>query len=121
MQAVSDTINIVEVGPWDGLQFEPIILSTSDNVILIEKLIDAGLDQIEVGAFLAPEKSPQLADTAKLFTKLNQKRAFIYSALVHHKQGMQHALAALTKDKSIRLILFVLTKTSTRLDAMKLL
>jgi len=101
MQAVSDTVSIVEVGPRDGLQFEPGILPIADKISLIEKLVDAGLDQIEVGSFVSPDKIPQLADTDELFKRLDKKRAFVYSALVPNEKGMQRALAADVKTIAV--------------------
>lgn len=101
MQAVSDTVNIVEVGPRDGLQFEPNTLSLTDKVEFVQKLIEAGLDQIEVGSFVSTDKIPQLADTDELFKKLGKNRAFSYSALVPNKQGMQRALEADVKSIAI--------------------
>ena len=101
MQAVSDTVNIVEVGPRDGLQFEPNTLPLTDKVEFIQRLIEAGLDQIEVGSFISAEKIPQLADTDELFHKLGKNRAFSYSALVTNEQGMQRALEADVKNIAI--------------------
>lgn len=101
MQAVSDTVNIVEVGPRDGLQFEPGTLHIDDKVTLIEKLVDAGLDMIEVGSFVSPGKIPQLAETDELFKRLDKNRAYVYSALVPNEQGMQRALDADVKTIAV--------------------
>jgi hydroxymethylglutaryl-CoA lyase len=101
MQAVSDTVNIVEVGPGNGLKSEPNTLAINDKITLIEKLLDAGLDLIEVGNFTSPEKIPQPADTDNLFTKLSKKRAFAYSATVTNEQDMQRALLADVKTISV--------------------
>ena len=101
MQAVSDTINIVEVGPRNGLQFESNTLPLADKVEFIQRLVEAGLDQIEVGSFVSAEKIPQLADTDELFHKLGKNRAFSYSALVTNEQGMQRALEADVKNIAI--------------------
>ena len=46
-------IEIVEVGPRDGLQNEVQHLSPSERITLIEQLSDAGLVQIEAGAFVS--------------------------------------------------------------------
>jgi hydroxymethylglutaryl-CoA lyase len=60
-------IRIFEVGPRDGLQNESIVLSTGQRLELIQKLLDAGLDQIEVGAFVRPDRVPQMAGTEEIY------------------------------------------------------
>lgn len=99
MQAVSDTVNIVEVGPGNGLQFESNTLPLNDKVTFIEKPLDAGLDQIEIGSFASP--TPQHADTENLFTNLSKKRAFAYTTLVTNKQGMESALSVDVKNITV--------------------
>ena len=94
MQAVSDTVKIVEVGPRDGLQFESKVLSVSQKVELITRLSNAGLSQIETGSFVSADKIPQLADSDEVFTKLDRSNGAVYSALVPNEKGMQRALKA---------------------------
>ncbi|HEY6644638.1 MAG TPA: hydroxymethylglutaryl-CoA lyase, partial [Povalibacter sp.] len=55
-------IELLEVGPRDGLQLEPGIVSTADKVQMIERLISAGLRRVEVTSFVNPKKVPQMAD-----------------------------------------------------------
>jgi len=45
---------IVEVGPRDGLQSEPVVLPTEAKVELIGRLVDAGARRVEVGSFAHP-------------------------------------------------------------------
>ena len=60
-------IRIFEVGPRDGLQNESKILSTDQKLELIGKLLAAGLDQIEVGAFVRPDRVPQMSGTDEMY------------------------------------------------------
>ena len=60
-------IRIFEVGPRDGLQNESKILDTGQKLALIGKLLDAGLDQIEVGSFVRPDRVPQMAGTEEIY------------------------------------------------------
>jgi len=94
MQAVSDTVKIVEVGPRDGLQFESKVLSVNQKVELINRLTKSGLGQIEAGSFVAADKIPQLADSDEVFTKLDHSKGTVYSVLVPNERGMQRALKA---------------------------
>ena len=60
-------IRIFEVGPRDGLQNEANVLSIDQKLNLIEKLLLSGLDQIEVGAFVRPDRVPQMAGTDEIY------------------------------------------------------
>jgi hydroxymethylglutaryl-CoA lyase len=60
-------IRIFEVGPRDGLQNESFVLTTDQKLELIQKLLDAGLDQIEIGAFVRPDRVPQMAGTEEIY------------------------------------------------------
>ncbi|BGP38866.1 hypothetical protein JCM10449v2_002804 [Rhodotorula kratochvilovae] len=60
----ADRVKIVEVGPRDGLQNEKAVISTEVKVELIERLVKAGLNDIEAGSFVSPKWVPQMASTA---------------------------------------------------------
>ena len=49
-------IEIIEVGPRDGLQNQDAILSTPDKVAMVEKLIEAGARRLEVASFVNPAR-----------------------------------------------------------------
>ena len=66
-------IEIVEVGPRDGLQNEVQHLSPSERITLIEQLSDAGLVQIEAGAFVSTRWVPQMAGSDEILTALNSR------------------------------------------------
>jgi hydroxymethylglutaryl-CoA lyase len=53
-------VNIVEVGPRDGLQNEPTTVSTAVKAELINRLGDAGVSIIESGSFVSPKWVPQV-------------------------------------------------------------
>ncbi len=55
MSDLPKSIEIIEVGPRDGLQIEPHILSTSEKIRMIDALADAGLKEIEAGSFVNPK------------------------------------------------------------------
>ena len=52
------SVEIVEVGPRDGLQSEPGVFPTAAKIEFIERLFDAGLRRIEVSSFVSPKKVP---------------------------------------------------------------
>ncbi len=85
-------VTIWEVGPRDGLQNEPIHLSTEQKIAWINSLTDTGLSHIEVTSFVSPRWIPQLADAAEVFAGIQKKSGVMYSALVPNEQGLERAL-----------------------------
>jgi len=94
-------VQIVEVGPRDGLQNERVRIPTANKVSFIEALADAGLRRIEVSSFVHPKVIPQLADAEQVFQKLRERPSVRYSALVPNMHGLERALAAGVKEIAI--------------------
>src|SRR5580658_4823664 len=92
-RSLPDAVNIVEVGPRDGLQNEPEIVANDSKVAFIEALADAGLTQIEVAAFVHPGRIPQMADSVEVVSRLPMRSGVTYSALVPNQKGLERALA----------------------------
>ena len=82
-------IRIVEVSPRDGLQNEAVPLPTVMKAMLIERLLGAGLKEIEVTSFVSPKWVPQLGDAAELWPMLPPWGT--YSALVANEKGFDRA------------------------------
>lgn len=89
----SKKVNIVEVGPRDGLQSEPEILSTASKVEFITRAIDAGVTRLEVASFVNPKKVPQMADAEALLAALPLPDDVSYIGLVMNERGLDRALA----------------------------
>jgi hydroxymethylglutaryl-CoA lyase len=85
-------VNIVEVGPRDGLQSEPEILSTASKAEFISRAIDAGIKRLEVASFVHPKKVPQMADAEALLAKLPLREDVSYIGLVMNERGLDRAL-----------------------------
>lgn len=94
MTRTDDHVQIVEVGPRDGLQSEPATLPTALKVRLIERLMDAGLRRIEAASFVSPASVPQLADAEDVLAALGRRAEVEISALVPNIRGLERALAA---------------------------
>jgi hydroxymethylglutaryl-CoA lyase len=88
------TMEIVEVGPRDGLQGEQDFLPTAVKVGLIERLLAAGVRRIEVASFVSPRKVPQMADAEQVFAALPVYESARYIGLVLNRKGLERALAA---------------------------
>ena len=94
-------VRIVEVGPRDGLQNEPGLVSLADKLALIEALAETGLRRIEAGAFVSPRWVPQMADSEAVFAALAPREGVTYSALVPNLQGLQRAQQAGVKSIAV--------------------
>ena len=88
------TIEIVEVGPRDGLQSEPEILSTATKLELVQRLVGAGLRRLEVASFVNPKRVPQMADAEAVLSGLPKMPGVQYVGLVLNRKGFDRALAA---------------------------
>ncbi len=86
-------VEMVEVGPRDGLQNESAIVSTADKLGFIRRAIDYGVRRIEVTSFVNPKKVPQLADAEELAAMLPERDDMTYVGLVLNRRGAERALA----------------------------
>lgn len=89
-------ILIHEVGPRDGLQVEPQVVPTETKLGWLQRLIGSGLDIVQVGSFVRPQKVPQMADTDELFRKLAACRKSgdaVLSGLVLNEKGLERGMA----------------------------
>ena len=89
------SIQIVEVGPRDGLQSEPEILSTQAKVEFITRAIDAGIKRLEVASFVHPKKVPQMADAEALLAELPLSDDVSYVGLIMNERGLTARHAAI--------------------------
>lgn len=85
-------IELVEVGPRDGLQSEPEILSTDSKREYIERAIAAGIRRIEVASFVHPKRVPQMADAEALIAALPERNDVSYIGLIMNERGLDRAL-----------------------------
>ncbi len=88
------SVELVEVGPRDGLQNEPQAVPTAVKVELIQRLAAAGCRVVEAGAFVSPKWVPQMADTADVLAGLERRAGVRYPVLVPNEHGLERALAA---------------------------
>lgn len=93
MSSLPSEVTVYEVGPRDGLQNEPRVVSTEDKLELIAALADAGLKRIEATSFVSPKWIPQLADAEAVAGALPRREGLVYSALVPNQRGLERALS----------------------------
>jgi len=87
-------VRIIEVGPRDGLQNEAKTVPTDVKVRFVDALSEAGYEEIEVSAFVSPDRVPQLADAEEVFARIRRREGTLYSALVPNERGLERALRA---------------------------
>ncbi|WP_411860446.1 hydroxymethylglutaryl-CoA lyase [Halioxenophilus sp. WMMB6] len=87
-------VKIVEVGPRDGLQNEPQLVSAEVKIGLVERLAEAGLPMIEAASFVSPKWVPQMATSTDVLKGIRRKPGVVYSALTPNLKGLEAAIAA---------------------------
>ena len=98
---IPEKIQIVEVGPRDGLQNEKGWVPTETKISLIEKLADAGLTKIEATSFVSPKWVPQLKDAHEVFTGIKRISDVSYPVLIPNMKGFERALEADAKEIAV--------------------
>jgi hydroxymethylglutaryl-CoA lyase len=87
------TVEIVEVGPRDGLQNEARIVPAAQKVELIRRSIAAGVQRIEVASFVNPKRVPQMADAEEVVALLGAPEGVTRIGLVMNARGAERAIA----------------------------
>ena len=98
---IPEKIQIVEVGPRDGLQNEKEWVPTETKISLIEKLADAGLTKIEATSFVSPKWVPQLKDAHEVFSGIKRIAGVSYPVLTPNMKGFERALKADAKEIAV--------------------
>ncbi len=92
--AVPVSVDIVDVGPRDGLQMEPEVLPTTTKIEFVTRLVDAGLRRLEVASFVNPKRVPQMADAEDVVAGLPARDDVTYIGLILNQRGFDRALAS---------------------------
>lgn len=87
-------VDIVEVGPRDGLQNESVTISTAGKIELIERLVAAGVRRLEIASFVHPDRVPQMADAEAVVDAVGPSPDGVsFIGLVLNRRGLDRALA----------------------------
>ncbi|MCP3389714.1 hydroxymethylglutaryl-CoA lyase [Bradyrhizobium sp. CCGB12] len=98
---MSDSVRIIEMGPRDGLQNEKTLVSVEARIAFIEALVAAGLDTVEVGAFVSPKAIPQMASSDAVLRGVSHVKGAEFHVLVPNEKGYDAARAAGAKVVSV--------------------
>lgn len=89
-----EKVKVVDVTARDGLQNEPKPVSTQEKLALIDKLVQAGVTDIQATSFVHPKWVPQMADAEAVAAGLKKYSGIKFSALVPNMKGYERAVAA---------------------------
>jgi hydroxymethylglutaryl-CoA lyase len=98
-------VQVREVGPRDGFQNEPEVISTDDKVRLVERLARTGLRRLEVTSFVRADVIPQLADGAEVLRRADIPDEVAVSVLIPNERGLEHALRVRDRFQEVNLFL----------------
>ena len=87
-------IVIHEVGPRDGLQMERQVVPIETREDWIRRVMESGVDIVQVGSFVHPVKVPQMADTDELIRRLvsDKSSPVILAGLALNERGLERGL-----------------------------
>jgi hydroxymethylglutaryl-CoA lyase len=87
------TVEMVEVGPRDGLQIVQEFVPTEKKMELVDSLFAAGIRRMEVTSFVHPKFVPQLKDAADVLAGINREGR-VCMAMVPNMKGAERAVEA---------------------------
>jgi len=97
-----DRLIITDVSPRDGLQNQPMAISTADKLRLIDSLVRAGLQSVEATSFVSPKAVPQMADAGEVLGALLLRQPQLRSSvLVPNLKGLERAHAAGAREIAV--------------------
>ena len=95
-------VRIREEGPRDGWQnIDAPLIATDAKHMLIEGLLDAGLDRISLTSMVSPQWVPQLADADELLMSVGRRPGVSYEVLVPNNRGLDRLLPLLERGAPV--------------------
>ncbi len=96
-----EQVEIVEVGPRDGLQNESSWVPTEIKIELIDKLAQSGIKTIEAASFVSPKWIPQMKDSSEVMDGIPKKPGVRYPVLTPNLKGLERALQAGAEEVAV--------------------
>ncbi|OLT29164.1 hydroxymethylglutaryl-CoA lyase [Nocardiopsis sp. CNR-923] len=97
----AEHVEIVEVGPRDGLQNEDTVLSVEDRIELIDRAVDAGVRRIEAVSFVNPRRVPQMAGAEEVMAGVHRAPGVSHIGLVLNRRGLERAVDARVSEVNV--------------------
>ena len=83
-----ERVEIVEVGPRDGLQNESEWVPTEMKIELINRLAASGIRTIEAASFVSPKWIPQMKDSLEVMKGIQRNSWVRYPVLTPNLKGL---------------------------------
>ncbi len=87
-------VQIVDVGPRDGLQNEEKILPPEVRAELCDMLAAAGVPRVEAASFVNPRRVPQMAGAEEVMAAIDRRPGTSYAGLALNEKGYERAVQA---------------------------
>jgi len=87
-------VEVVEVGPRDGLQNEDKTLAPEVRAKLCDRLAAAGVSRVEAASFVNPRRVPQMAGAEEVMAAIDRRPGTSYAGLVLNERGYERAIEA---------------------------
>ncbi len=87
-------VEVVDVGPRDGLQNEDKTLSPETRAELCDRLAAAGLPRVEAASFVNPRRVPRMSGAEEVMAKIERRPGTAYAGLVLNEKGYERAVEA---------------------------
>src|SRR5688572_24076736 len=87
-------VQVVDVGPRDGLQNEEKILSPKTRAKLCDRLAAAGVSRVEAASFVNPKRVPQMAGAEEVMVAIDRRPDTSYAGLALNERGYERAVEA---------------------------
>jgi len=91
---MTQSVEIVEVSPRDGIQNEKKLLPLDTKLELIDRAVRAGAARIEVTSFVNPKRVPQMAEADEICAALPHSNECKYIGLALNRRGFERASTA---------------------------
>lgn len=98
---MAERVEIVEVGPRDGLQNEPQPIAVDDKIHLVNRLSTCGFARIEAASFVSPKWVPQMASSDQVLAGITRVPGVRYAALTPNMRGFEDARAAQADEVAV--------------------
>ncbi|WCM92669.1 hydroxymethylglutaryl-CoA lyase [Acidovorax sp. NCPPB 2350] len=102
MPSLPARVQLVDVGPRDGLQNEKSPVPAEVKIGLVHRLQAAGLVEIEVTSYVSPKWVPQMADNHEVMAGIDRRPGVRYSVLTPNLQGYEAAV----RDRPDEIVVF---------------
>jgi (R)-citramalyl-CoA lyase len=87
-------VQVVDVGPRDGLQNEGRTLAPEVRAELCDRLAAAGIPRVEAASFVNPKRVPRMAGAEEVMAAIARRPGTSYAGLVLNEKGYERAVEA---------------------------